>query len=467
MRVLVKDLGHMTCGTIAALAMTAALAVPAAAETLAEALSQAYQYNPQLLAQRAQLRATNEGVPQALAGWRPTVQFTGAIGKEIADANQPLLGVGTSSSTKQILEPKIADVNVTQPVWTSGRVPALVNEAEHTVLSQRAQTVAIEEQVLFSVAQAYLDVLRDQVTVDLNVSNEQVLRRELVDTNNRFGVGEVTRTDVAQSESRLALAIADRHQAEGNLQVSRADYTRAVGHPPERLMQPTEKLSLPPTRDEALVLAGKQNPNVIVAEYTAKAAEDSVRATRAQLLPQIAIVGDLNKEDETSISGRNVNSASVIARMTVPLYEAGSIYSQTRAAKQTVAQRRDLLDDAKRAATQAATRDWESILAGRARVQSLISTIHAAEIALNGVREEAKVGTRTVLDVLNAEQELFTDRVSLVQAQHDLALAEYDLIQQVGRLTAEDMKLPVQLYDVKKHYDEVRDKWIGFGSKGD
>src|SRR5579883_3363551 len=431
---------------IAALLAATMLAWPALAETLTDALSQAYQYNPQLLAQRAQLRATDEGVPQALAGWRPTVQFTGAAVKEVTATTQSVNGSGPTVT--QYLTPRSLDLNITEPVWTSGRTPALVRQAEHTVLSQRAQTVATEEQVLFSVAQAYLDVVRDQATVDLNVNNEQVLRRQLEATNDQFRVGEVTRTDVAQAESRLALAVATRVQAEGNLQVSRSNYQRAVGHLPDKLAQPTEKVNLPATRDEALALARAQNPNVVIADYSAKAAEDSVVATRAQLLPQVSVVGDLNKSDETLQEGRNVNSASIIARMTVPLYEAGNIYAQTRAANQ------------------AATKDWETIQSGRAQVQSLMSTIRAAEIALEGVRQEAQVGSRTVLDVLNAEQELFTDRVNLVQAQHDLAVAEFDLAQQIGRLTAAELKLPVQLYDPKKHYDEVRNKWIGFGSSG-
>ncbi len=455
-----------TCCALVALATVAGVAGPAQAETLTDALVQAYQYNPQLLAQRAQLRATDEGVPQALAGWRPTVQFTGSAGREIAETTVNT-GPHTSATSTNYLTPRALDLNITEPVWTSGRTPALIRQAEHNVLSQRAQTIAVEEQVLFSVAQAYLDVVRDQATVELNVNNEQVLRRQLEATNDQFRVGEVTRTDVAQAESRVALAVATRVQAEGNLQVSRSNYARAVGHPPERLQQPKERINLPATRDEALALARAQNPNVIIADYTAKAAEDAVVATRAQLLPQVAIVGDANKSDETQIEGRNINSLSVIARMTVPLYEAGSVYAQTRAAKQTVSQRRNLLDDARRAAIQLATKDWETIQSGRAQVQSLMSTIRAAEIALEGVRQEAQVGSRTVLDVLNAEQELFTDRVNLVQAQHDLAVAEFDLAQQVGHLTAEHMKLPVQLYDPKKHYDAVRNKWIGFGSKGE
>jgi len=449
---------------IVALVAAAGSAVPAGAETLTEAFAQAYQYNPQLLAQRAQLRATDESVPQALAGWRPTVQFTGSAGREIAETTNSVNGKGVT--TTQYLTPRTLDLNITEPVWTSGRTPALIRQAEHNVLSQRAQTVATEEQVLFSVAQAFLDVVRDQATVQLNINNEQVLRRQLEATNDQFRVGEVTRTDVAQAESRVALAVATRVQAEGNLQVSRSNYQRVVGHLPDRLAQPTERVNLPATRDEALALARAQNPNVIIADYSAKAAEDAVVATRAQLLPQVSVIGDLNKAEETLIQGRNVNSASVIARMTVPLYEAGSVYAQTRASKQTVSQRRDLLDDARRAAIQSATKDWETIQSGRAQVQSLQSTIRAAEIALEGVRQEAQVGSRTVLDVLNAEQELFTDRVNLVQAQHDLAVAEFDLAQQVGHLTAEELKLPVQPYDPKRHYYEVRNKWIGFGSKG-
>jgi outer membrane protein len=448
---------------LTALLVAAGLARPASAETLTEALSEAYQYNPQILAQRALLQATDETVPQALAGWRPTVQFTGSAGREVADTRQPNT---PGASSTQFLTPRSLDVNITEPVWTSGRTPALIRQAEHTVLSQRAQTLATEEQILFSVAQAYLDVVRDQATVELNINNEQVLRRQLEATNDQFRVGEVTRTDVAQAESRVALAVATRVLAEGNLQVSRANYQRAVGHLPGRLEQPKERAELPATRDEALALAQAQNPNVVIADYSAKASEDSVVATRAQLLPQVAVIGDANKADEVLVRGRNVNSLSLIARLTVPLYEAGSIYAQTRAAKETVYQRRDLLDDARRAAIQSATSSWETIQSGRAQVQSLMSTIRAAEIALEGVRQEAQVGSRTVLDVLNAEQELFTDRVNLVTAQHDLAVSEYNLVQQIGRLTAEQLKLPVQLYDPKKHYDAVRNKWIGFGAKG-
>jgi len=452
-----------SCATIA-LSLAAGLASAAQGETLTEAFAQAYQYNPTLTAQRAKLRATDEGVPQALAGWRPTVQFTGAAGTAIVDSIPKVSGTGGS---KQNVQPRSVDLNITQPLFTSGHTSGLVKQAEHTVLAQRAQTVATEEQVLFSVAQAYLDVVLAQAVLDLDINNEQVLRKQLQVTSDQFRVGQGTRTDVAQAESRLALATADRVQAEGNLQSTRANYERAVGHPPDKLTAPKERPRLPATLEEALGLAQNNNPNVLFADFTAQAGEDSVQATRGLLGPQLSIVGDVNKQIEVLIAGHEQNEASVIAKLTMPLYEAGSIYAQTRAAKQTVIQLRDQLLDARHAAIQQATRDWEQILSLRQRITSLNATIRAASIALDGVRQEEQAGTRTVLDVLNAQQELLSDQTSLVTTQHDLAIAEFDLALQIGTLNAADLKLPVELYDVDKHYREVRDKWIGFGPKGD
>ncbi|MGE5200532.1 MAG: TolC family protein [Acidobacteriota bacterium] len=238
-----------------------------------------------------------------------------------------------------------------------------------------------------------------------------------------------------------------------------------VGHPPTKLDAPKERPALPASLQEASSLAAGNNPNVILADYSAKAGEDQVRATRGLLGPQLSVIGDLNRQTETVANGREAMEASAIARVTVPLYEAGSVYAQTRAAKQTVGQLRDQLADTRSAAVQSAARDWEQIQALRQRTVSLNSTIRAAEIALEGVRQEAQVGSRTVLDVLTAEQELLTDRVNLVAAQHDLAVIEFDLAQQVGRLTAAELKLPVELYDPDRHYKEVRGKWFGFGPK--
>jgi outer membrane protein len=433
----------------------------AAAETLIDALVDAYNNNPQILSERANLRATDEGVPQALSGWRPTVTFTASAGAQHSENTPPSIFAPAQVG----LLPYTLDANVTQPIYNGGRTVALTAQAEKTVEAERARNIATEEAVFFSVIQAYLDVVRDQATLELSINNEQVLRRQLEATNDQFRVGAVTRTDVAQAEARLAGATASRQVAEGNLQVSRANYQRAVGHLPERLEQPTIRPVLPATRDEALQLASVKNANVIASIFTEDAARDAVDATRAQLLPSVALVGDVNRAQDTVTANRETTTYSLIARVTVPLYEGGAIYSQTRQATEVVGTRRGQTDDARRAAVQGATQAWEQIMAGRAQIVSLQSTIKAAEIALEGVRQEATVGSRTVLDVLNAEQELFTDRVQLVTARHDLALAEFNMAMQIGRLTAADFNLPVKLYDVDRHYRSVRDKWIGFGSK--
>jgi len=432
----------------------------ASGETLVEALSDAYRSNPQILAERSNLRATDEGVPQALSGWRPTVTATISAGPQLIETHSPFALAPKTGAIAQV-----QDLNVTQPLFNGGRTVAQTAQAEKNVEAERARLIATEQTVFLSVVQAYLDVVRDQATLELSINNEQVLRRQLDATSDQFRVGSVTRTDVAQAEARLAGATASRLQAEGNLQVSRANYERAVGHLPEKLNQPDLHPTLPATRDDAINLAATKNPNVIAAVFAEDAARDQVDIARSQLLPTVALVGDLNRQIDSQFAHETVKSGSLIARVTVPLYEGGNVYSQTRQAQQVVGQRFSQTDDARRQSVQGATQAFEQVAAGRAQVVSLRSTISAAEIALEGVRQEATVGSRTVIDVLNAEQELFTDQVQLVTTQHDLSLAEFNLALQIGRLTAADLGLPVKLYDVDVHYRSVRDKWIGFGAK--
>ena len=325
----------------------------------------------------------------------------------------------------------------------------------------RAQTLGVETTVFQAVAQAYLDVVRDQTLVEVNRNNEQVLRKQLEATRDRFRVGEVTRTDVAQAESSLAQATATRIASEGQLEVSRANYARAVGHPPGRLVQPRERPVLPATREEALALAANNNPNVISANFTELAARNNIDVVRGQLLPQISVIGDLNRSTAPSVAQHTSrqDSASVVGRLTIPLYEGGAVWSQTRQAEQTVGQRRSQVDDARRLAVQSATQAWETLQSARAAIGQ---AVRAAQIALEGVQQEALVGSRTVLDVLISEQQLFTTQSQLVGAQHDAAVAEYNLAAATGRLIAPELRLPVQLYDMERHYRGVKDKWFGF-----
>jgi len=435
----------------------AALAGGACAMTLPEALAATYNNNPTLLAQRARLRESDEGVPQALSGWRPTVQFTGSAGVQRNEA---------TNVQQQTLTPRSLDLNITQPLYSGGRTVAATSQAENTVRATRALTLATEQQVMLSAVTSYLDVVQNQSVLELSINNEQVLRRQLEATQDRFRVGEVTRTDVSQAEATLATATATRVQAEGTLENVRANFERFVGEPPGLLEPPTERPALPTSRAEAASLAANNNPNVISAQFNEAAARDAVRVVRGQLLPQISIVGDIGKGQEitTQTQNRSANTASVIARLTVPLYEGGQIYSQTRQANETVGERRSQIDDTRRTAVQTAQSDWETLQANRAQVESLIASVKANEVAYEGVQQEALVGARTVLDVLTAEQTLFTSRVGLVQAQHNEAVAEFSVAADIGRLTALDLNLPVQPYDADQHYRAVRDKWIGFGA---
>lgn len=435
-------------------------AKPTMAQTLTEALSYAYNTNPQLLAQRSLLRATDEGVPQALSNWRPTVTFTGQAGYNRGELSERSLGHEYSTFFTREL-----NLQITQPVYRGGRTEAQTRQAINLVQAGRAQTLATETTVFQAVAQAFFDTYRDQTLVEVNRNNENVLKKQLEATEDRFRVGEVTRTDVAQAQSSLAQATANRIASEGQLAVSQAEYTRAVGHPPGRLTLTNERPIIPGNRDEVLQLASKDNPNVIAALFTEAAARDNVDVIRGQLLPQISIIGDLNRSYSPSVTIRTAreDTASVTAQLTMPLYEGGSIYSQTRAAEQTVGQRRSQVDDARRAAVQTATQAWETLQSARAAIASFGAAVKAAQIALEGTQQEALVGSRTVLDVLISEQQLFTTQSQLVGAQHDAAVAEYNVAAATGRLIAPELNLPVQLYDMDKHYREVKDKLFGFG----
>ena len=293
-------------------------------------------------------------MPQALSNWRPTVTFTGEGGINRGNVNE-----GTGDVYRlDVPNQAELDLRLTQPVYRGGRTEAQTRQAINLVQSARAQTLAVETTVFQAVMQAFFDTYRDQTLVEVNRNNENVLKKQLDATRDRFRVGEVTRTDVAQAESSLAQATANRIASEGQLEVSRANYTRAVGHPPGRLILAKERPVLPATRDEVLAMAATDNPNVISAAFAEAAARDNIDVVKGQLLPQISIIGDLNRSYAPSITlnSSREDTASVVLQMTMPLYEGGQIYSQTRQAQQTVGQRRSQVDDARRIAVQSATR---------------------------------------------------------------------------------------------------------------
>lgn len=439
----------------------AAAPVAARAEGLVDALAAAYESNPTIQAQRARLRATDEGLPQALAGWRPTVTLAGEAGQQRVETN-----VG-SRDRPEHRDPVTGALTVSQPLYRGGRTLASTRRAKNLIEAERARLTSTEQSVLLDAATAFVDVVRDQAVLGLNTSNEQVLNRNLEATRDRFDVGEVTRTDVSQAESRLERATADRIQAEGALASSRAVFERIVGMVPGELETPAPPGDLPDSRAAALSEAAVQNPNVVIAQFAEEAARDDVDIATGELLPALSVDGTVSRAYDTTARASQTDSAKIAAVVSVPLYQAGAVSSRVRQSKQTAGQRRVEVEVARRNAVEGAATAWESLQTARARIGSIQAQIRAADIALTGVREEAAVGARTVLDTLDAEQELLDARVALVRAQRDEVVAAFRLRAAVGRLTARRLELPVAYYDVEAHYDEVRDKWWGLGAQGE
>lgn len=444
----------------ALLGATALTALPAGAETIQDALSAAYRTNPQLMAERARQRATDEGVPRALSNWRPTVTFStqGGKGEDEVKSNDV---TSTRSRT-----PYLFSLNVRQPLYRGGRTLAETSRAENLVQRGRALLHTIEQNVLVDAAAAYTNLRRDQAVLELQINNEQVLTRQLGAARDRFQVGEITKTDVAQAEARLAGANADRILAEGNVAASRANYVRVIGEMPGRLAPATMPPGMPTSEQMAQDMS-QDNPTVVAARYAERAALDDVDLITGELLPTLSLSGELARQHEISQEEFTQDKAEIQAVLSVPLYQAGSVEARVREAKQIAGQRRIEIEDQRRRTREDVTRNWEALVASRARVISFQSQIRANEIALEGVEQEARVGSRTTLDVLDAEQELLNARVNLVRAQRDEVVAAYQVAQAVGKLTARDLTLPVEIYDPSKYYTETRGRWIGTSIGGE
>lgn len=431
----------------------ATTAVPAAAQTLEEALALAYTTNPQLSSFRARVRGTDERLAQARAGWRPTVTMNGSVGRSVIDRE---------NARSQELSPRSATLSIAQPLYRGGRTIAGTERAKNEIQADRARLFATEQTVLLDTATAYFNLLRDEAVLQLNISNEQVLQRQLEATQDRFRVGEVTRTDVSQAESRLARTNADRIAAEGTLTVTRATFQRLVGTAPTRMSDPRlpDQL-LPRAAAEATAAASSGNPGVIAAQFDEGAARNTIDEIRGELLPTVSANAQLGVSEETQIGQVRTNTAQVTAQVSVPLYESGATYSRVRAARQTASQRLIDVEVARRNAIEQSTSSFEALQTARARIESLQAQIRAAEVALEGVRQEANVGSRTVLDVLNAEQELLDAQVSLVRSRRDMLVAGFQLLSATGRLTAQALNLPVELYDFEANFKDVENRWIG------
>jgi outer membrane protein len=438
--------------------------MPVLADTIEAALVRAYQNNPQLNSQRSQVRVTDENVPQALSGYRPKVAVTASAGYQYSDSltNTGDLNVARSRPITGTNAPRSVGATITQTLFNGQQTANRTRAAEGQVSGAREALRALEQTVLLSAATIYMDYLRDSAIVEVQKSNVRVLEQTLKQTRDRFNVGEVTRTDVAQSEAQLAAGRTQLLTAEANLTTTRSNFRRIIGNEPEALApgSPVDRF-LPSTLPAAVELGLTQNPNVTAAMFGIDVSYLQVKVAEGALLPTVTLQAAVQQSYEQSLIQYRSFGASATAQLSVPIYQGGAEYSLIRQSKETVAQQRLVLDQTRDQTRANVVTAWGQLVAGKAQVQSAQSQVAASEIALNGVREEAKAGQRTTLDVLNAQQALVNARVALVTAQHDRVVASYSVLNTIGRLAPQVMNLPTTVYDPSVHYHQVRDSWAG------
>jgi outer membrane protein len=445
-------------------------ASPGRAETMSSALARAYAGNPDINQQRAGVRATDENLPRASAAWRPTATANAQYGFNHLDETSASSGTSagavtrtTSAKLRANTANWIYGLSVTQNLFNGNRTLNGVRQAESNIFGARETMRNTEQNILQSAATAYMDVLRDTAILDLRKNNIIVLQEQLRQTRDRFNVGEVTRTDVAQAESSLATARSDYFTAQANLENSIADYRRVIGVQPRRL-EPARAIEslLPHTVGVAVQLALAEHPEVQAALHAVDAAALQVKLVEGELYPTLNLVGSVqNSYNDLGIPGLRLFNGSILGQLTIPIYQGGEVYARTRQAKETLGQARlqaDLQRDVVRAGV---VSSWGQLDSARAVIQSSTASVKSNEIALDSIRQEAEVGQRTTFDILFQQQLLLNARVALVTAQRDYVVASYAVTAAIGRLSAANLNLNVTQYDPTIHFDQVKDKWIG------
>ena len=425
------------------------------AEKLVEALAFAYENNPDLLAARANLRKVDEGVPAAKSGWRPTVTSSLSLGASQTNSDSG----GTSSDTSSF--PGSLSLSVNQSVYDGGRTEISVRQAETNVQTERSRLFTAEQNVMLSGATAFVDVISARSVVELQTNNLNRLEKQLEATRERFKVGEVTRTDVAQAEARVDRAKADKIKATGDLTSSNSTYQRVFGKRAGELQPPEKVKDLPREITEAVNYALENNFSLIAAKFEELSALDGVSLSQSSLRPTVTVSGSASHSETSGDADSSSTSLSLNANISIPLYQAGAVYSGIRSAKEEANRRRILVEAARRNVIETSSKAFTAWTTARAQAEALEAEVASAEIALEGVEQEALVGARTVLDVLDAEQERLSAQVRLVRASRDNFVAAYTLLSALGKLTAKNLGLPVEIYNYDKNFVRVRNLYYG------
>lgn len=438
------------CGVMVAVSVSGASAL-----TLAEAMASSYDTNPRLKSARAQLEATNEQISQAISNWRPSANAQFSYGRERTRAASAAFNYDDTSAQALTIE---------QPIFEGGSNFSRYSSAKNTVLAERANLLTAEQSVLLDAVVAYMDVVEAYSVFDLSKNNEEVLGRQLQASRDRFEVGEVTRTDVAQSESRLSQSQADRIQSQGDLLASLAEFERVIGFMPEDPPElPREFPSLPTTLEEAIDIALARSPALKAAAFNFEAADDDIYTNIGSLLPQVSVIGSSSStKGATAFGPGSFDNQEVRVQISVPIYQGGADHSAIRESKKLARQQQYSMQNTEDSVREAMIQSWEAWKTSISTIEAQNEAVRAAEIALEGVKQEQQYGARTVLDVLDAEQELFSQRVELVRAQRDRVVAIYNLLLVLGDLTAEKLALDVDFYDPEADYDDVKWQFIGW-----
>jgi len=428
----------------------------ASAETLAQALVSAFQGNPTLRADRARQRATDESVPQALSGWRPVVNASGSVAHELQNTHP---AVPPPSNVYTATNPTSLNITLSQPIFRGFATVEGTAAAEATVRAGRQQLLATEETVLFAAVQAYTNVIRDRELLRLRQSNVGVLQKQLQASNAKFSAGVLTRTDVSQSRAGLEAARGAVAGALAQLQASEANYRAVIGHAPGKLGYPAPA-KVPRTLDAAYDIAQQTNPNILAAAHIEDASEHQVGVIGSALLPQASVQASASYNGQPTAAVSDTTTGVVEGVLQVPIYEGGRVYSEVRQAKEVVSQNKLRVIEAVRNVREGVANAWNSFIASSQTIESARAQVSAGQLALTGVQQEFDVGSRSTVDVLNAETVLLTAQLTLATAQHDRLVASYQVLAATGQLTADHLRLGVY-YDPKLHYDAVRNKWIG------
>jgi outer membrane protein len=430
-----------------------------AAETLQEALVKAYQSNPQLNAERARQRGTDENVPQALAGYRPQIVASLSSGLQ---AVRNLLPDNTVQGAT--LRPWTIGVTVNQILYNGNKTANSVRVAEFQVKSGREALRNVGQGVLLDAVTAYMNVLANQALVEAQRNNVAVLREIKDTTKRRLDAGDVTPTDTAQAEARLSRGLADLNAAEVALAISKATYAEVIGQPPSQLVPASTVDGFSPNAlASAREASSHEHPAILGAAYDVDVAQTTIKVAESSLLPTVSVQASASRqvESDPTLTTNRTDQASVIGQLNVPIYDGGTAASQTRQAKELTSQSRMVLEQVRNQTRTAVISAWVSNEGTKVALTAAESEVRAAGIALQGVRREAAGGQRTTIDVLNAQQDLTNARTRLIQSQRDRVIASYTLLSAVGRLDVQVLKLETPDYLPEVHYHQVRDAWHG------